>query len=70
MLDPAWASLSFEDRLRLVEELWDSLADEPEALAVTQSQREELDRRLAGYEQDGNGGRPAQEVLDEIRRRI
>jgi putative addiction module component (TIGR02574 family) len=34
-----------EDRLQLVEDLWDSLAAEPEAIPVPDWHREELDRR-------------------------
>ncbi|TAK87929.1 MAG: hypothetical protein EPO20_00350 [Betaproteobacteria bacterium] len=39
--------LSIEERLRLVEELWDSIA---EATPLTDAQRAELDRRLAEHE--------------------
>lgn len=39
--------LSVEERLALVEELWDSIA---EATPLTDSQRAELDRRLAEHE--------------------
>jgi putative addiction module component (TIGR02574 family) len=34
-----------EDRLQLVEDLWDSLAAEPDAIPIPDWQREELDRR-------------------------
>ena len=39
-------NLSAEERLRLLEELWDSLSATPEAIPLTNAQREELDRRL------------------------
>ncbi len=39
--------LSVEERLSLVEEIWDSIA---EATPLTEAQREELDRRLADHE--------------------
>jgi putative addiction module component (TIGR02574 family) len=35
------------ERIQLAEDLWDSLADDAEALPLTPAQREELDRRLA-----------------------
>src|SRR5438445_11991139 len=38
-------SLSVEDRLELIEELWDSLVAAPEAITVTDAQRRELARR-------------------------
>ena len=37
--------LPLEDRLQLVEDLWDSLAAEPEAIPVPDWHRGELDRR-------------------------
>jgi putative addiction module component (TIGR02574 family) len=38
-------SLSVADRLQLLEEIWDSLAETPEAIPVTDAQRKELARR-------------------------
>lgn len=57
------------ERLALVEELWDSLADDDEALALTDAQREDLERRLAEADADPTGGLPAEEVLERIRSR-
>lgn len=42
--------LSVEERLALVEELWDSIAEDSAALPLTDAQRAELDRRLADHE--------------------
>ena len=67
---PRLNELPIEDRLRLVEELWDSIAAEQENLPLTSSQKEELDRRLAALEADGLIGRPFREVVDDIRRRL
>lgn len=39
--------LSVEERLELVEDLWDSIAEEDAATSLTDAQRAELDRRLA-----------------------
>ncbi len=60
------SSLSVEEKLQLIEELWDSVADDPRALSLTDAQAEELDRRLEAYRQDGDPGRPWREVLDEL----
>lgn len=60
--------LSVEQRLHLVEELWDSIAADQNALPFTSEQRAELDRRLDAYELDGNAGRPAEVVLADIRK--
>jgi putative addiction module component (TIGR02574 family) len=44
--------LGFEERLSLVEELWDSIAADGEAVLLMGPQRVELDRRLADHETD------------------
>jgi len=62
------SDLSPEERLRLVEELWDSLTEKPET-PLTNQQREELDRRLDDLEQSGPVGIPWDEVLQQIRSR-
>jgi putative addiction module component (TIGR02574 family) len=62
--------LPLEERIRLVEDLWDSIAADQDALPLTQEQREELDRRLDAYERDGDPGRPADEVVSDIRKRL
>ena len=61
--------LSPEERLRLIEELWDSLTDKPEAVPLTNAQREALDRRLDDLERSGPKGIPWDEVLQQIRSR-
>ena len=61
------ANLSAEERLRLLEELWDSLSATPEAVPLTNAQRDELDRRLDELDRDGPVGIPWEEVLRRIR---
>lgn len=61
--------LSVAERLELVEELWDSIADDDEALALTDEQREDLERRLAEADSDPTGGSRWEEVRDHIRHR-
>jgi putative addiction module component (TIGR02574 family) len=63
------ASLSSEERLRLLEQLWESLSATPEAIPLTSAQREELDRRLDELDRDGPAGIPWDEVLRWIRSR-
>ena len=63
------ASLSAEERLRLLDELWDSLSATPEAVPLTNAQREELDRRLDELDREGPAGISWEEVLGRIRGR-
>jgi len=63
------SNLSFEERLRLLDELWESLSRTPEAIPLTEAQRTELDRRLNELESEGPVGIPWAEVLGRIRGR-
>ena len=61
------AKLTPKERLELLEKLWDSLS--PEAIAMTDAQTKELDRRLDELDREGPVGIPWNEVLDRIRNR-
>ena len=61
--------LPVAERVRLVEAIWDSIAAAPEALPLTDWQREELDRRLAEFEADPDSGSTLEQVFARIRRR-
>jgi putative addiction module component (TIGR02574 family) len=61
------ASLSSEEQLQLLEELWEHLSAQPEALHLSDAQREELDRRLDKLDREGPVGIPWKEVLRRVR---
>lgn len=61
------AKLSVAERLDLLEELWDSLSATPEAVPLTNAQRDELDRRLDELDREGPTGIPWEEVVRRIR---
>ncbi len=62
--------LPVEERIKLVEDLWDSIAADQHALPLTDEQKVELDRRLDAYEVDKNRGRPAADVVADICRKL
>lgn len=62
--------LPLDERIRLVEDLWDSIAEDQSVLPLTPEQRAELVRRLDAYEADQDPGRPAEDVVAEIRSRL
>src|SRR2546426_11732511 len=62
-------SLSVRDRLRLLEEIWDSLAEIPEAIPVTDAQRKELARRRRLHARDPSAAKPWAEVRARLRHR-
>ena len=58
--------LPADERLQLVEAIWDSLVDVPEAIPISDDVREELDRRLEAYYADRSTARPWREIRDEL----
>jgi putative addiction module component (TIGR02574 family) len=63
------AELSRDEKLDLLDRLWESLGQDPEALPLTSSQREELDRRLDELEVEGPTGLSSDEVVAQSRAR-
>lgn len=62
--------LPVDQRLRLVEDLWDSIAADQNVLPLQEAQRAELDARLDAYAADGNPGRRIELALADIRKRL
>jgi putative addiction module component (TIGR02574 family) len=63
-----YVKLSVPERIQLVEDIWDSVAEIPEALSLTEAQQAELDRRLDAYRRNPAGGLPWEYVKEAIRR--
>jgi putative addiction module component (TIGR02574 family) len=61
--------LSADERLALLEEIWDSLAANPEAVPVTDAQKGDLQRRLDAYRDDPKAGSPWEEVKARLQGR-
>ena len=59
-----------DERMQVVEDLWDSIAGRSERAPLTADQKVELDRRLDAYAIDANRGQIATEVISNIRRRL
>lgn len=62
--------LPFDERIKLAEDLWDSIASDKQALALTTEQKAELDLRLDAYEIDKDRGQLATDAISSIRRRL
>lgn len=58
--------LPADERLQLVEAIWDSLIEVPQAIPVSDAVRQELDRRLAAYYDDPSSARPWSEIKEEL----
>ncbi|MGH2830447.1 MAG: addiction module protein [Actinomycetota bacterium] len=61
--------LPLEERLRIVEEVWESIRQNPDALPLTDAQRVELDRRLAAHSADPAAARDLDDILASLRSR-
>lgn len=62
-------TLSVPERIQLVADIWDSIAEAPEAVPLTDAQKAELDRRLDAYQRDPEKGSPWTVVRDRVRSR-
>ena len=62
-------SLSVSERIQLVEDIWDTIAEVPEAIGLSDEQKAELDRRLDAYHQNPEEGSPWGMVRERIRSR-
>jgi putative addiction module component (TIGR02574 family) len=65
--------LSIPERLKLVEDIWDSIAEEananPDALPLTAAQRAELDRRVADADAHPDEGVSWETIRKDLLRR-
>src|SRR5262249_33142039 len=57
--------MSPDERLQLVQEIWDSLAEEAEASPLTEAQRQEVDRRWAAHLANPQAAIPWEQVEAE-----
>lgn len=64
------ARLSREERIALVLELWDSIAAEPGQTLLTESQRQELRRRVADDDANPNDVVPWEQVKAQTLARL
>ena len=61
--------LSVSERIQLAQDIWDSVAQVPESLALSDQEKAEIDRRLDAYHQDLNAGSPWSVVREKIKKR-
>lgn len=63
-------ALPVEERLRLVEATWDSIAEVPDEVPLTAEEAAELERRLADDEKNPGVGSPWAEARERLERGI
>jgi putative addiction module component (TIGR02574 family) len=62
-----FANLSVPEKLQLVSELWEQIAESDESLPIPDWQKEELDRRKKNLEANPQSGIPWEEARRRIR---
>lgn len=58
--------LSVSERILLVEEIWDSVAEENQSFELTQWQKEELEQRSKSFKTNPKLGRSWEEIRAEF----
>ena len=61
--------MSVDERLALIEEIWASIAANPEAIVLSDAQKKEIERRLELHAADPEAGSTWEEVEARIRQR-
>lgn len=60
-------TLSIAERIQLVEDIWDSIAEEtPESIELSLAQREEIRRRVAAHDADPSSAIPWETIRAEL----
>lgn len=54
--------LPIPERIKLVDDIWDSINESPDAVEITLEQQQELARRLEDYEKNPDGNFSWEEV--------
>ena len=62
--------LPASEKLRLVQQLWDELAEEAAQLPLTESQRQLLDERIDEHEANPTDVEPWEDARDDILRKL
>ena len=61
-----FSQLTVAQRIQLVQDIWDSVAEEAQAIPLTPAQQQELERRLAAADR----GEMTYSAWDEVKRRL
>jgi putative addiction module component (TIGR02574 family) len=56
------AEMPIQQRIQLVEDIWDSIAEMPEAVKIPEWHKQELEKRLEAYHANPHEGSPWEEV--------
>jgi len=63
-------ALPIEDRLKIVEAVWDSIGEDGSRIPLTEAQRAELERRVAAHDAAPSDALTWSQVLDRVRNQL
>ena len=63
-------ALPLQDRLKVVEAVWDSIDEDSSEVPLTSEQRAELDRRMAAHEANPDSALTWDQVLERLRGKL
>ncbi|NOZ69900.1 MAG: addiction module protein [Deferribacteres bacterium] len=58
--------LSIPERIQLVEDIWDTIASEADAIELTEDDKKLIDERLDAYHRNPDAGSPWEDVLQRL----
>lgn len=58
--------LLIPERIQLVEDIWDTIANEPESIKLTAEEKKIIDERLEAYHKNPDLGSPWEDVYKRI----
>lgn len=58
--------LSIPERIQLVEDVWDTIATEADAVELTEDEKKIIDKRLEAYHKNPDLGSPWEDVYKRI----
>ena len=58
--------LEVAERIKLAQAIWDSIAEVPDAVPISDADKAEIDRRLDAYYREPGVGRPWSEVRERL----
>lgn len=59
-------ALSIPERIQLVEDIWDTIATEAEAIELTEDEKRIIDERLEAYHRNPDLGSPWEDVYKRM----
>ncbi|HLP48587.1 MAG TPA: addiction module protein, partial [Candidatus Kapabacteria bacterium] len=58
--------LSVAQRLMVMSQIWESIAESPDSIPLTAAQQQELDTRLNSYYENPKAGQPWEKVKEKL----